>query len=350
MAAGGPGGAGGGTAGGVGGGGVSLGSAVAGGVAAVGTGLLAGVLVAAAILASGTVSFRGSTSAPIGSTLPLLACPGSGQVLGQITPNTRVFVTGRSADRTWLQVDFPGPGMQRAWVPAADLQPAGSVGSLPVTDCVAPSGRPAQSNPEPPAPTVMALVTPAPTTTSSPRPQPTATFAPTAKPTPRPTSPSTPTPSPKPSPSPTVRVTPRPTPKPTPKPTPTASPDQPPSGTIVSASPPYLSLLPYPGRCAEATVQAQATDDGKVVAAYLYFQPWSAPGASPIPVQSVAMTLSPASGLWTGTMYGNANWPTPTTLAAVRIAYYVVLVDDAKLTTRLDPGTNLPVTEVSCGR
>ncbi len=119
---------------------------------------------------------------------------------------------------------------------------------------------------------------------------------------------------------------------------------------IVGASPPYLSTLPYPGRCAEATVQVKASDDGTVVAAYLYYQPWSPPGTVAIPIQTVAMTQSPGSGLWFGTMHGGANWPAPSPATVTLVPYYVILVDDAKLTTRVDPGPNYPVTEVSCAR
>ncbi len=103
-------------------------------LATAGIGLLAGILASGGLLVTGLVRFEAG-SGQGGNRLALLACPGSGQVLGEVEPGTKMLATARSADGSWLQVYFPGPGISRAWVPAGALDPGGATGTLPLAAC-----------------------------------------------------------------------------------------------------------------------------------------------------------------------------------------------------------------------
>jgi hypothetical protein len=191
-------------------------------VQAVGAGVLSGALGGAALMATGVIPIPPETVTQ--PTIQLLACPGQGPVLAEVSEGERLLVTAKSADGQWLEVYIGQPGIDRAWTEAPQLSLETPADDLPVADCAAPTPAPLPS----PAPTQ--LVTEAPTApptlgpsatpeaTESASPTPAVTATATAKPssTPKPTK--TPSPTPKPTKTPTP-------PPPTPTPTPTPTPD-----------------------------------------------------------------------------------------------------------------------------
>jgi hypothetical protein len=157
---------------------------------AIAAGALSGAVVGGAGVATGIVPTGGASS---GSTLALLACPGTGAQIARITSGEPLLVTARSADGAWLQIYIPGPGIDRGWAPAAALKMQAAVSGLPVADCSLPE-TPGPATPAPlgsPSPVATQLVLPTelPTPVPSATTGPSATLKPTAKPTktPKPT-------------------------------------------------------------------------------------------------------------------------------------------------------------------
>src|SRR5947209_1835971 len=162
------------------------------GVQAIAAGLLSGAVGGSALVATGLVPLGGTRLAP--PTVALMACPGAGGTLAQVTTGQSLLVTARSADGRWLEVYIGEPGIDRAWVPADSLRLQSAADGLPVADCAAPAtatpgplGSPAATGTALPAPTIEATVAPsatlgptlAPGVTPSPTPRPTATPKPT---------------------------------------------------------------------------------------------------------------------------------------------------------------------------
>ncbi len=145
-------------------------------LAVLGAGLLSGAVAGGALVASGTVEFGASAGAGGGATgagLELVPCPDQGPVLGTIPRDQKVLVTARSADGGWLQLYWPAPGIERAWIMAGPLQLEGDLASLPVAECEAP-----------PTATPRPTVEPTPTPEVTPTPTPTPILQPTTEPTP----------------------------------------------------------------------------------------------------------------------------------------------------------------------
>lgn len=217
-----------------------LGMAGARALAFAAAGLVAGVAVTAPLIVTGVISFGGAPR-----TLGVFACPDGLVKLADIPVGQRVLVTGVNADRSWLQIDFPAPAIERAWVRAQPFTPQGDLSGLPVTTCTTPQSA-AVATPTP-APTP----SPAPTPTPEPTPGPTPTASPTGTPSPTPTPGATPTPRPTPTAGPTTRPTPTPTPRPSATPTakPTATPTQKPTATPA----PTATATPTPPIIASVT-------------------------------------------------------------------------------------------------
>ena len=147
-------------------------------LAVLGAGLLSGAVAGGALVATGTVEFGASAGAGGGATgagLELVPCPDQGPVLGTIPRDQKVLVTARSADGGWLQLYWPAPGIERAWIMAGPLQLEGDLASLPVAACEAP-----------PTATPRPTVEPTPTPEVTPTPTPTPILQPTTEPTPSP--------------------------------------------------------------------------------------------------------------------------------------------------------------------
>jgi PKD repeat protein len=136
------------------------------------------VLVAVAGFALGALLVwplvSGLVPRPSVSEVAMISCPGDGSQVGVIRLGDQVLVTGRTADGAWVQVQYGGPGLARAYVPAGALTVAGDVATLPVVDCDA---RPAAG---PRASLTAILDTPPSTQTPSEAPS----VAPTSSPTP----------------------------------------------------------------------------------------------------------------------------------------------------------------------
>ena len=269
-------------------------------VQAVGAGVLSGALGGAALIATGVIPIPPETvTLP---TIQLLACPGDGPVLAEVSDGERLLVTGRSADGQWLEVYIGQPGIDRAWTEAPALSLESSGNDLPVADCAAPTPGPLPS----PAPSTEAP-------TAAPTLGPSTTAVPTASPTPTPavTVAATAAPTQKPTPKPTKTPKPAPTKTPTPPPTPTPTP-------FVDNAPPQLSNLTTTGfnggngqyyiyyqnaTCTphSATITVTATDNVGVETVDLYY--W--PGGEN--VQSKPMTHQSGSS-WTATIVTQDSW------------------------------------------
>ncbi len=256
-------------------------------LAVLGTGLLAGAVGGGVLVASGAVRFGGHTAtaggppgAANGPGLQVVPCPDQGPVLGTVAADQKVLVTGRSADGGWLQLYWPGPGLERAWTRAGVLRLDGDAASLPVAACAAP-----------------------PTATPRPTEEPT----PTAAPTPVVTA------SPTPSPGPTPTATARPTPSPTliPNAAPTVS-DLRADTTTVS----YDQGSYCPTARKAVTISVTASDADGIASVTLY---WKKPGATNYAARP--MTLS--GGRYAATLDTKADGIT----GAGRLAYYVVARD-----------------------
>lgn len=308
-------------------------------------GLMSGAVAGSALVASGAIPFGGSaTAAP---SVILLACPGAGPVLAELSDGEALLVTARSADGTWLQVHIGQPGVDRGWAPAAALRMESAADALPVADCSGPSAAPSGS----PAATASAIVATASPSPSAPSPTP--TTAPTAAPTPTITPRPTATPTPRPTPTPTPRPTPTPSPKPTPKPTPTPVPTPTPTPPPDTTAPTLSNLIiTSPGRdpndgqfyiygqgCPPpqtATVTVNATDpDDPVSAVTLYY--W--PGGSG--VLSTSMVKQSNSNVWVGTIVAQ-GWD------AGQISYWVRAVDTHGNIRQLDQSNNYILTKGMC--
>ncbi|HLX34125.1 MAG TPA: hypothetical protein VKR30_02665 [Candidatus Limnocylindrales bacterium] len=239
------------------------------GAQAVAVGLLSGAVSGSALVAGGAIHFGGTRANP--SSVSLIACPGAGAVLADVTAGQSVLVTGRSADGQWLEVYLGQPGLNRAWIPATSVSLQASGEALPVSACAAPGATvsPQSSLPPVATPNVIATVSPGhsptPAATPTPVPTPAPTLAPGATPTPRPT--------PSPTPKPTPTSTPKPTPTPTPTPKPTPTPDTtPPSMTNLKSSQPCIG----PG--GTTYIDVTITDADPIQYATIYVSP---PGGSP---------------------------------------------------------------------
>jgi hypothetical protein len=185
-------------------------------------GIVAGVAVTAPLIVTGTISFGGAPR-----SLGVFACPDGRVKLADIPVGQRVLVTGVNADRSWLQIDFPAPAVERAWVRAQPFTPQGDLASLPVTTCTSPQSAVVATPTPVPTPIPSAAPTPGPTPapppTGTPTPTPGSTPTPLATRTAGPTNRPTPTPTPRPSATPTAKPTRTPTPAPTATPVPTAT-------------------------------------------------------------------------------------------------------------------------------
>ena len=297
-------------------------------VQAVGAGVLSGALGGAALIATGVIPIPPETvTLP---TIQLLACPGQGPVLAEVSEGERLLVTGKSADGQWLEVYIGQPGIDRAWTEAPQLVLDTPADDLPVADCAAPTPGPLPS----PAPTQ--LVTEAPT--AEPTLGPSATPEPTASPTPAVTVAATATARPTPTPTPTPTKTPKPTPKPTKTPTPPPTPTPTP---FVDNDPPELSNLTTTGvnggngqyyiyyqnaTCTphSATITVTATDNVGVDTVDLYY--W--PGGEN--VQSKPMARQ-GGNTWTATIVTEDSWDLSSGPGddTGLINYWVVAYDDA---------------------
>jgi hypothetical protein len=73
----------------------------------------------------------------VSSGQPAYDCP-DGEPIAQFSAGSRVYVTGRNADATWLLTRSPGSGYESVWVPAqilsVDALPT-PVDELPVVSC-----------------------------------------------------------------------------------------------------------------------------------------------------------------------------------------------------------------------
>jgi hypothetical protein len=167
---------------------------------AIAAGVVSGAVIGTAAVVGGLIPTGGTN----GSTIALLACPGSGPEVARITSGQHMLVTAKSADGTWLLVYIGEPGVAGGWAPAAALRLQDATANLPVSECG----------------TEVALATQLPTLgppSFVPSPTPLVTIEPTLAPTP------------------TVKPTPKPTPKKTPRPTPTINPNVPVISKMVAA-------------------------------------------------------------------------------------------------------------------
>lgn len=71
-------------------------------------------------------------------TTPLWRCPNGGRV-GTLTDGDRVVMTGRTADRLWLEIRMPSDLDARVWVVAAAVDADAATDDLPVTECAVPT-------------------------------------------------------------------------------------------------------------------------------------------------------------------------------------------------------------------
>lgn len=189
----------------------------AGNVIPLAAGGLSGVLAMSALIASSVVAVHPSPP-PVPTNLVVSSCLGDGPAIGVAKPGDQLWVTGKSADGTYLRVHVPGP-IGEGWVLAENVTLL-ATDAIPVAACVQ---------------VAQATGTPGPTAvpaTATPTAGPAATAKPTATPTPKPTA------------RPTVAAPTQP-PRPTARPTatPTASPSPTPNlGPVFTINPPRKSL------------------------------------------------------------------------------------------------------------
>lgn len=160
-------------------------------------GLMVGVLGAGSLAAAGLLGPGGDGGAAPGSadrTLAVYSCYENGQLLGHMPPGQEVLVTALNADGTWLQIQFPGPTIQRAWVQAPPFTVDGNLSTLPRATCdeapqvtpipatLAPSTTPAPTATVEPEPSSEAFATAAPLPSATPSPSSGATSVPNSAP------------------------------------------------------------------------------------------------------------------------------------------------------------------------
>ncbi len=277
-----------------------LGSLLAGkGLAAIVAGALVGAASGGTLVATGAVHFGGSSGSGAASQarISLVACPNQGPVIGDVAAGEQVLVTGRTADNAWLELYYPAPGISAAWTPAGPLQLQGSLASLPVHACNAPSPTP--------GPSLIAEVSPSP-----------------------PASPS-PAISPSPEVSPSPEISPSPSPSPGASPTPNVGPKL----TSLAASTKTLYYDPSSycskGSAETVTFSVNATDPNGVASVALF---WQEPGGS---YTSRAMTKSGST--WSLTLSSKND----SINTAGTLNYYVHANDT------LGGGSKLPVSGAS---
>ncbi|HET9345865.1 MAG TPA: hypothetical protein VFO05_09190, partial [Candidatus Limnocylindrales bacterium] len=214
------------------------------------TGAMGGMPAAAAIVAGGLVvgvlagaaaggGGLGPSPAPSVVVSEIYPCPNMGPPLMSIKSGQHVWITGKTADGTWLRIHYGSGGRLEAWIPAAAYSLLGSLDDVPVAEC---------------APEAQMAIAPSPGESLTdqgsfePTPPPTPTPAPTAAPTP------TPTPAVQATPRSTPRATPRVTPRP-PPPTPTPTPTPPSDRTPPTVSPPTVETQQpiYKGTCGNSS-------------------------------------------------------------------------------------------------
>jgi hypothetical protein len=96
-------------------------------------GALTGAVAVGALLIGGRLSVDDAAAHENG--LDLLGCPAAGSVVAIAGPGDRLWVTGKTADGTWLRVFLPGPTTNEGWAPASRLAPLAEGSSVPVVAC-----------------------------------------------------------------------------------------------------------------------------------------------------------------------------------------------------------------------